>query len=342
MKTNMSRMLIETVVKKSLKNMKENPERGIRNLIDMALQFAEGRFQKIFFETAQTMLQNEHSAYYGLARDTIAYTDSSRLLTFGMNVGYNSCTEGVRKIRANEEKLNCNIPWTILVELNEEEFENKTDRYHTLINEGETLGIYTWMLFAPEDPQKALLLAKKHTDSAFCVFCHATNLTEAFLDEAAELHHVMLVVRYDENAAAICTSLREKELLYSLWYPYHQKDIESIINGDLFSDAQQLSPVFTVLIPGNGCLEEIQHLAYQEVKRARTAQSYRTIVWDLLGDNRYIDSVISGDSCTVCFDKNGELRNADKNTVHGKSNLYESNLASILMNIYDKKQGELK
>ena len=63
MEQTMSRLLIETVVKRALEDIKESPERGIRNLIDMALQFSEGRFQREFFTSAQAMLQNENSAY---------------------------------------------------------------------------------------------------------------------------------------------------------------------------------------------------------------------------------------------------------------------------------------
>lgn len=75
----MSRLLVETVVKKSLKGIKDSPERGIRNLVDMALQFSEGRFQKNFFTMAQIMLQNENSAYYDLVRETVTHTDTDRL-----------------------------------------------------------------------------------------------------------------------------------------------------------------------------------------------------------------------------------------------------------------------
>lgn len=48
MENSMSRILIETIIKRTLRNIKDNPERGIRNLIDMALQFWKGGFRKIF------------------------------------------------------------------------------------------------------------------------------------------------------------------------------------------------------------------------------------------------------------------------------------------------------
>ena len=60
---NITRMLIETFVKKGLRDIKSSPKRSIRNLVDLALHAAKGRFQQNFFKIAQTMLQNEDSPY---------------------------------------------------------------------------------------------------------------------------------------------------------------------------------------------------------------------------------------------------------------------------------------
>ena len=49
MENSLSRILIETTVRQTLKGLQENPKRSTRNLIDMALQFSEGRFQSHFF-----------------------------------------------------------------------------------------------------------------------------------------------------------------------------------------------------------------------------------------------------------------------------------------------------
>ncbi len=78
MENSMSRVLVEMVVKKALKGMKDDPERGVRNLVDMALQLSAGRFQQRFFATAIKMLQND--------------------------LGYNGCTIGTRLILENEKK----------------------------------------------------------------------------------------------------------------------------------------------------------------------------------------------------------------------------------------------
>lgn len=338
MEKSMSRMLVETVVKKALKSIKESPERGIRNLVDMALQFSEGRFQKNFFTVTQTMLQNENSAYYGLVRDVVAYTDSDRLFTFGMNLGYNGCTEGARRIRENEVKLGCNIPWTVMLQIDAQQFEENQQEYNAMIREGESLGIYTWMLFPTEHPQEVFSLVKDYPDSAFCIFCEAKDITSAFIEEAAECKNLMLVIRYDENADDICSAVRERGLLYSVWYQYSQKDTEIIINGDLFSSTQQLSPTFTVLLPEKSCPEEVRRLVYQEVKRARSEQNFRTLTWELQRDNLLIDSIISGDGCSICFDKNGNLY--DWSGKIENYNLFQNDLAEMLTAAYLKKVGE--
>lgn len=334
----MSRILVETFVKIGIKKIKDSPERGIRNLVDMALQFSEGRFQKNFFTVAQTMLQNENSAYYDLVRETVTHTDADRLYTFGMNLGYNSCTEGARRIRQNEEKMNCNIPWMISLWIDAQKLNANQEPYDVLIREGESLGIYTWMLFALENPRQVLSLVKNHPDSAFCIFCQTGDLSASFLAEATDLNNLMLVVRYEESSANLCATLREMGLLYSVWYQYRQEDTETIINGELFGSTQQLFPTFTVLIPDESCPEETRRLAYQAVKSAREKQIWHTIALELQGDNCLIDSIISGDACSICFDKDGNLYDWSKKYEGKHCNLFQSSLGDILTDACPKKE----
>ncbi len=337
MEQTMSRLLIETVVKRALEDIKENPERGIRNLIDMALQFSEGRFQREFFTSAQTMLQNENSAYYKLVRDIISHTDTQRLYTFGMNLGYNGCTVGAHRIRGNERLFGCNIPWTVAIQLDGRKLGEKEQKYQSLVQAGEKLGIYTWMLFPGERPEEALTIVKEHPDSAFILYCEPEKLTADFLDEAAGAYHLMLAVRYGEDAADLCADLRRRGMLYSVWYPYGQNDTEMILNGDLFCRAQELSPAFTALLPEPECPDAIQRLVYQTVQRVRGEQSYHTILWELWGDNRLVDAIISYDACSVYFDTDGNICDRGGRIECPHHNLFESGLVDILMDACPKK-----
>ena len=90
-------ILIETIVRKAIRDIRDSPKRSTRNLIDMALNFSEGRFQSRFFEMAQSMLRDENSAYYRLIPDMVVNVDTEKIIHFGINLGYNSCTAGAKK-----------------------------------------------------------------------------------------------------------------------------------------------------------------------------------------------------------------------------------------------------
>lgn len=252
MEKTMSKILIETVVKTTLNNLKDDPERSIRNLVDMALRFSDNQFQQDFFQVAQTMLKNESSPYYALVRDLISYADTDRLLQFGMALGYNSCTCGAQQIRSNEKRLGHNIPWTVLLQMDAGSQERFT-QYDAVISEGEGLGVYTWMLFAPSAPEATLDLIRNHPDSAFFFFYEPQAQSASLIDGFSELKNLMPLLRYREEYAEGYARLRTLGIPYCVYYPYGQDDMAAICDGDLFVSIQQTGAVFTALIPRRDC-----------------------------------------------------------------------------------------
>ena len=329
MEKNMSRILIETVVKTTLKNLKEDPERSIRNLVDMALHFSDGRFQHSFFQTAQTMLENENSPYYALVRNLISYADTEHLFTFGMDLGYNSCTYGAQQIRQNEKRLRHNIPWTILLQTGDLS-PVQLGSYSTAISEGEGLGIYTWMLFPTADHEKVLDLIRDHPDSAFFLFCAPEDLSASLLDGFSELKNIMPVLRYREEQTEGYARLRALGVPYCAWLPYGEDDLAAIQDGEVFLGVQQAKAAFTALVPRQGCPEEVRLQVQQAVERARNEQHYQTIPWELEQDNQRVDEIISDDACTVCFDQGGHLLDSDGSPTCPDLCLFDRGLTEVL------------
>lgn len=339
MENSMSRILVETVVRKTLKDMKEDPERNIRNLVDMAAHFSGGRFQKDFFTAAQSMLKNENSTYYTLLRNILSSADTERLVTFGMNLGYNGCTIGANKIRRNEKQYGCCIPWSITIQTDGAQFSEHYPQYHAAVSEGERLGVYVWMLFAMSSPQNLLPLIREHSDSAFFLFCEPEDISAAFLDSILDIKNLMLVVRYAETSEALFAKIRNNGLLYSAYYFYAQKDTAAIINGDLFYGIQQVQPAFTVLLAQSGCLAPIQHVVHQAVEQARNDQRYQTIPWEFYFDNRLIDKIISDDACSVWFDSCGNLVAPMGKADETGDNLFDRGLLAVLQSASLRKTG---
>ena len=336
MENSMSRILIETTVRQTLKVLKEDPKRSVRNLVDMALHFSEGRFQSRFFQMAQTMLEQEDSAYYALVEHAVNHIETERLVTFGMNLGYNSCTWGARRIRANEKRLGFNIPWTILFSLEQPLGPERLAAYDRAIQEGERLGICCWMLLSSGDPLELLSLVERHPDSAFLLFCRPEEITAAVLDEVAPLYHLMPVVRWEDGTGEACARLRDARLPYSVCCSYAQQDLQSLLSGDLFCDTQQLHPLFTVLAARPDCPADVRRLAYQAAVRARSGQYYQTVPWELSCDARNLDEIISNDGCCVFFDGQGRLFALDHPDAPPLGNLFEEGLTPLIRRAYPK------
>ena len=331
-----SRVLIETVVKKALRDIKDSPERSIRNLVDMALQFSNGRFQKEFFETTQTMLQNEDSAYYRLVRDAAYSVSEDRMLTFGVNLGYSSCTYGAKIIRATEANEYFNIPWSLSLGIDEASWSEHACRYQEVISEGETLGVYSWLLFADGCLIDLLSLAAQHPEHAFAMFCEPECITQKLMEEAETVHNIMFVVRYNEGAAEACQLLRENKHLYSVYLPYRETDVEGILSGELFCCTEPLHPAFTMLLADHSCSMLTQTMVYDYVVKSRKEHKHQTIPWDVVHDSRFVDGIISDDACAAGFNRNGALYTMEEHPSQGAYNLFTQPLAEILKTAFPK------
>jgi len=299
--------LIETVVRRTLSDIRDCPERTIRNLIDMALHFAEGRFERNFFSIAQHMLEDEHSAYYDLIKDAAMNVDTERALRFGMNLGYNGCALGAKTIRENEGKHCFNIPWSLSLIVDSLRFGELKECYHALIAQANSLGIYTFLLRTKGRMQDILSLIEHHKNSAFVLFCKAEEITDSFINVLEELPHAMVSVLMSKDADEACAMLRNRRHLYALEIPYGTENAAAITSGSALDTAQMLHPAFTLLTPESSCPESISQRVYESVQQARVEQQYRTIPLDIVHDFRVIDSIISNDACSACFDESGVL-----------------------------------
>ena len=337
MESSISRILVQTTVRKALKDIKEEPERSLRNLVDMAQQFASGRFQQRFFQTAQKMLTNEKSAYFSLMQDTVEHVGEERLVTFGMNIGYNSCTVGAAAIRAVEAREGYNVPWAISLQMEGDMAPAGLQRYSELMDRGVELGIYTWFLFVHGEVDVCMNLIDRHPNCAFILFCDGQALCGRVLDEAMERKNLMLALPFDEAAEESCARLREAQLLYSLYYVYSKEDVAAIESGDLFADMEQLHPVFSALIPRDGCEEAVRKQVYDALTRFRQEQTYHTMLWELYRDGLLIDKIISNDGCWGGFDADGRFYGIGEDGLKRYYGSIETPLVCLLRQAFPKR-----
>lgn len=333
MENSLHQIMVQTIVKNAIHDLKSDPERTVRNLIDMALKFADTRFQQKFYSDAQTLLTNEQSSYYGLVKDTFTQVREEILLKFSMNLGYSGLYEGSRKIRSNTQY---HIPWTVALTIT----ENKLfDQHHKVIEQGEKLGIHSWQLFSNHGIFECMNLAMAHPDSSFVIFCSSHELGWNVLDYAEDISNITIMVSYDEDADVICDMLRISGILFGLYYTYTGRDLNLIESGELLHDMEQLHPAFSLLKPQYPCQKELRDKVYAWITQARISQEFKTIPWELYGDTMLIDSVISEPAHWIGFDEYGQLHTEDGIDRTYGLNIFVNDLPEVLKRAFPKEKG---
>ena len=307
-----ARTLIQTVVRQKLNAIKSDPERSLRNLVDMGLSFAVGGEQKRFLQQAQHALQDESSAYYRIIYDAVLHVDTEHLIGFGMNLGYNSLTAGSRIIRRLESERGYDIPWCLTLVLNRRGFDDHETAYSDLIEQGKKMGIYTYLLMAQELPAGLLPLLQQQRDCAFLLFAAPGDLTEDVIDMTAQLKNVVPVIRYEDGTEEICSAMRQREMLYSVFLPYHREKAENLLTDGVMQDIEQLHSPLTCFVAYTSPENCTPSPLYQSIVNARNDLHLQTIPVELWEDLRFIDSVISPcSSHSVAFDAEGRLIRTD-------------------------------
>lgn len=336
MKKDMNQVLIETAVNKALKDIRESPERTIRNLIDLGLNFTKGRFQKSFFRSAQEMLRNENSAYYALSKDAITSVEQKALTTFGINLGYHSCTKGAKIIREIEAQLHMNIPWSLTLIINHDKLKSQPDFYSSVMEQGRALGIHTYFLFITGDPESVVPLLQSQPECAFILFLCDHPVTDSFISEMSSVKNTMIAVYADEDMQKTCERLRSARLLYAVYQRYTEEERENIVSGCWLSHALSARPIFAFLLADPSCSAATRQEVYSYTLSVRSGQKQPVFLMDMMQDIMMIDEVISDGVCMVGFDCDGSLR-----THHGKRNepelnIFHNQLADILQRTMKK------
>ncbi|MFR9255401.1 MAG: hypothetical protein ACLVJ6_07805 [Merdibacter sp.] len=217
MQRDFKRISIENIVHKAFMDIEEDPRRGLRNLVDLGVNFAKGRFQKPFLRTIQNMLEDEDSAYYTLLEQLLKNTTPAHLSTFGINVGYNSCTMGANIIRSLEERYRFNIPWALSLQIDAKLLQEQPDLYADIIEQGNDLGIYTYFLYVQkQDPLPLLPIIRQQSSCAFVLLLRDVAYSDALYDALASIDHLITAVFDDGQTAEACRQLRRRKAPYDL------------------------------------------------------------------------------------------------------------------------------
>ncbi len=302
----MTRMILRGAVRKTIRGLKNDPERTLRNLVDLALSHADGPHGKALLSHVQSLLRQKDSAYYVLVRRLADHVDPENLEAFLFNIGYNSCADGVKTLREQEEKLGFALPWLIGLESGRmPDFPGSAQR---VMEQGKRLGIYLYLFAGEEALSPACAdLYRRHDDCALLILSPAEKLTDQSVGRLRQVRHAMLSVssrdRIELNRA--CGLLRQQKLLYAIHVPYGtEAEARAMISPANLAFYASLEPACLFLAgPGDGGapLPAVRDLTLG----LRLGQKYPFLIADLPSDVGEIDRMISERPCSLAFrDKN--------------------------------------
>lgn len=309
MKHNVEKIIVEETIKKALKNIDESPERGARNLLELARDVSNGRFQKRFFTQARKALDNGGTPYYDLVKDVVKNVDHDILATFGLNLGYNGCTMGARLIREREARDRVNIPWAMHLVAYEQTDDDVRNMLSDIIKQGEQLGIYCYFIYCGENIRRLSSLALENDQSAFALFTKGEYITEEVASTISTAKNAMLSVYFDKNAHDACALLRSHKLLYGMHLPYNDSySIEKSFNKEMQEIAERFHPAFLFFCPRIGCSTETKQAIHAKIVERRNEQVAPVIPFDVSEDQKVIDAVISNGQRSLWIDQKGIVR----------------------------------
>lgn len=336
-KDKITRKFIEITVRRAIKDIRDNPARGIRNLVEKGQELGNGKFQPEFLQMVHDLLESSDSPYFELTSRTAKQVNQDTLEDFGINMGQNGFTNGVKVIREIEEKYRYNIPWIIGLSYGAGAALSP-DNIGGAVSDGKKLGIFSYALIHTSgDVCSILPVITKHDDCAFILYASGEALSDSAVDRLSRIHNLMVAVSTDTPAyVRACQKLRDARMMYSVCGFYGDDNIDAVLSDKWLEDVMQAEPMFSFLAPRADADDYMRNKVSEYVKERRTQPKFATIPIDIPSDALFIDGVVSEGDCSAMFDSEGQLYGYARRYAGAEFNLMRNTLRSIFITAFPK------
>lgn len=293
-KRDFTRVLIETVVDRGIRDVTDDPKRSLRRLAEMGKQFSEGRFQKASFGHITNLLKNDDSPYYKMLEDFLSTVDHRVIKTFGLNMGYNSWTYGARMIKRESEERGYMLPWVIQIHYDPEMGARLTaEKINSLIDRLSPLGINTYVIIKEHNSYDDPALTKvfeSHPECAFYLFLNDALISPQMAEDIKSTGNTVISINISaKECHASCRFLKEIEALYVIHYLYSSDEVSRFGDDEYINTWLSFGSAFIFLIQK----DNDTGLAGKFARRTRMEQEYPILVWDVYSDIRLVNEMIS-------------------------------------------------
>lgn len=325
MMQDVNRTLIEAAVWKTLRRIPDSPEREIRNLVDLGMNFAASPYQRLFFKNLQRWLKNPDCPFYTMIQNLVQNVEPDILVRFGVNLGYNGFAKGTQAVRSVQKKQGFPIPWSLSFAVNREEV---LERLPEVIQQGVELDICTYFLRPGIEPERLIPLLKAQPDCSFFLFVQGKQITPPCAEAFRTVPNAVFSVLEDKDAPGACQILHKARLLFAV----HKTVSGDVVqNHSWFNAALSLYSPFLLLFPEGS--PEQQEVWHREIQAIRLSQSCPLLLLDAWQDRLEIHKRISRKNTLILgFDAEGHLRTNQGVYSEEAYQLFRNSLETILKN----------
>ncbi|MCD8095504.1 MAG: hypothetical protein LUE12_05185 [Ruminococcus sp.] len=328
-----TKSLLRTTFKKALNDIRRDPKRSMRNLVDLGLNFAEGCNQREIFDITQHYLSNENSSYYRLAENIVKEIDDEKLITFGLNFGYNGCTSGAKLLREKEAQLGCHIPFMLSFTLGEEDSLTVED-ITSAIKQGMELGIYIYSVICFSDDYPQLLeMAAEFDECAFLFFINPIRLTREVISRTSELNNLVTSVHFDGESDSCINAvrqLREQGCITVVHYEYTEQSINEILSNVITDQIAEMGTIAGIFYTSPETDKDAQKIVADYRTEIVRSQQYPLFLFEEKSDIARIEQMFSNAECFLRFTNGGRALYTSKHKVLEGVNLRTDSLTDIL------------
>lgn len=295
-----TRSVIRLELARAFRGMESNPKRTLRKLADLGKVCARGPVQKEMFGLFQQRLRYKDSPYFSVIQNLVKNVSAENLTVFGMNLGYNSWTDGVKKIRARKEAEGISTSWIQLLDLSRGEWTAET--LHAWIDSQKASGIYTYAILPCSSFSEYAFLPdvfRKQDDCAFLWFLPETDPFYINKEDYANVQNVMFI--FEMNALMGAKSrqmLSDCKKLYGVYQPYNEQNVMECISLKSLGLLSSLGTPFLFFLSENQ-ESDTGSAASTFAVDARMKQAYPFFAVDFYSDITRIDQIISGDPLPI-------------------------------------------
>lgn len=293
---------VGAIINKAIHDIRDDPQRSIRNLADMGDNFSTSQTQKHFFSLARSVLKNPCNPYNKLLVKLVENVNAESVRTLGQNFGYTALSYGAKIIRQKQDVIHSSIPWLLILDFTAEGDDPMDGgQVAALIRDAVSLGIYSFIfrLGASQRALAALLAScRSHPE---CVFFADIAPGLLFSDSAGEIIKLQnLILSLDaagfakeEDTVRAFRALHGARCFYGYHVFYDRNNADS-----LMSDA------FTARMMGYGCIigayvgkdradRELEEKVYRFACSKRGKKGDPLFTLDLYRDAEYVGRSIS-------------------------------------------------